>query len=121
MDCIPITSSACINKADIKTEHAKWHQAYRYFEGVHRHLVLHGVQGRPADVAGGVADGVGLRRAPERHFRGGDGRLWGILVVTVDAIVGNQHRDDKAQHHCPCDHCLAQVITQLLCGPRRAS
>lgn len=122
MDCIPVTSSTCTNKADTKTQHAKrHHQAYRYFEGVHSHLVLHGVQGRAADVAGGVADGVGLRGAPERHLGGGDGRLRGVLVVPVDAVERNQHGDDKAQHHCPCDHSLAHVITQLLCGPRRAS
>lgn len=95
--------------------------SYWYLKGVYRHLVLHGIQGRPADITGRIADGVGLRRAPERHFRRGNGRLRGILVVTVDEIVRNQQGDDEAQRHRPCDHSLAHSITQLLCGPRRAS
>jgi len=39
----------------------------------------------------------------------------------MDEIGRKQHGDDEGQQHCPCYHRLAHLITQLLCGPRRAA
>ena len=91
-------------------------EPHQDLEGVHRDLVLHGVQRGPAGARRGVADREGLGGPAEGHLGRGNGRLVGVLVVAVDAEGGQQHRHDEGEEHGRRDHCAAQLITQGVCG-----
>lgn len=101
------------------TVHLPLGAPYRDLERVHRHLVLHGIQGGPAGPRGGIADWEALGWPAEGHFRGSNGRLVRVLVVAVDAERGQQDRDDEGEEDGSCDHRAAQLVTQRTCGRAR--
>ena len=72
-------------------------EPHRDLEGVHRDLVLHGVQRGPAGARRGVADREGLGGPAEGHLGRGNGRLVGVLVVAVDA-EGGGYRQPSEDH-----------------------
>lgn len=87
---------------------------YGYFEGINGYLVLHGVQRATAHVVSGVADWVGLCGPPEGHLSRGDGRLGGVLVVTMDEVGGQEDGDEEGQQHGGGNDGFADVVTHGL-------
>lgn len=84
--------------------------AYGYLEGVG----LDGFLRAAAQVVGGEADGVDLRRAAEGHLGRSDGGLGGLLVVAVDEVGRQQDGDDEGQQQGRGDDGFARVVTDHL-------